>query len=296
MKRCSLPCSLPLLLMLWLLTAAAVSAAFPLQMKDDTNTLIRLAKKPMRIISITPSNTEILFALGLEKRIVGVTTNCDYPAEAKAKEKIGDQNLDFEKIVMLRPDLIVADSGLQAQSIERLRTLGLTVVAFDPTDIAATMQAITKIGEATGCEAAALKVVINMKNRMAAVKRKLGGLKETEKPRVFVEIWMDPIYTAGPGTFTSELIQLAGGNDIAYDAKPWSLFSQELILARNPQVIISQCDSAKLILKRPGWENIDAVRNGKVYDADENIFSRVGPRLVEALETLARLLHPEKYK
>ncbi len=276
--------------------AAAAAADFPVELTDDSGTGIRLASRPGRIVSLSPSGTEILFALGLDKEIVGVTRYCDYPDAARAKEKIGDLNLDYEKIVALRPDLILAVGNMPVQSLARLRGLGLAVLHFSPTDLASVMGAIEQIGLATGRVTAAQGLTQKMRQRIEKVRDRLAGLPEAEKPRVFVEIWMDPVMTAGPGTFTAELIRLAGGRDIAFDAKPWSPFSQELVLARNPQVIISQCGSAAQIAGRPGWATIAAVRDGRVHDVDQNLFSRPGPRLVEALEILARLLHPERFR
>lgn len=278
------------------LFTAATAAAFPVKLTDDSGVELRLARRPVRIISLAPSATEILFALGLDEEVVGVTRYCDYPAAAKPKEKIGDLNLDYEKIVSLRPDLILAVGNMPAQSLTRLRSLGLAVLAYSPTDLASVMGAIEGIGLATGRQEEARKLTAAMRRRVQAVEDKLAGLTELAKPRVFVEIWMDPVMTAGPGTFTSELIRLSGGRDIAADAKPWSPFSQELVLDRDPQVIISQCGSAAQIAKRPGWAILAAVRDGRVHDVDQNIFSRPGPRLVEALEVLARLLHPARFK
>ncbi len=278
------------------LFAAATAAAFPISLTDDSGVVLRLTRRPARIVSLSPSATEILFALGLEKEIVGVTRYCDYPSAAKAKEKIGDLNLDYEKIVALRPDLVLAVGNMPAQSLARLRSLGLAVLAYSPTDLSSVMSAIEQVGLATGRQRAAQDLAAAMRRRVQFVQDKLAGLAEAEKPRVFVEIWMDPVMTAGPGTFTAELIRLAGGRDIAADAKPWSPFSQELVLARNPQVIVSQCGSAALIVKRPGWAALEAVRNGRVHDVDQNLFSRPGPRLVEALEILAHLLHPSRFE
>ena len=272
-----------------------LALAFPATVTDDTGATIRLPRRPERLVSLTPSATEILFALGLDDEIVGVTNYCDYPPAARDKNRIGDINLDYEKIVSLRPDLLVAVGNMPAASLDRLRGLGLTLLAFAPTDLSAVMDAVERIGVATGRSAVANRVVQAMEERAGSVAGRLAGLPETARPRVFVEIWMDPVMTAGPGTFTAELIQMAGGRDIAWDAQPWSPFSQELVIARNPQVIISQCESAAQIKTRPGWGGIEAVREGRVYDVDQNIFSRPGPRLVEALETLARLLHPKRF-
>ena len=278
------------------LFTAVAAAAFPVKLRDDSGVELRLAHRPGRIVSLSPSATEILFALGLEKEIVGVTRYCDYPPAAKAKEKIGDLNLDYEKIVALRPELVLAVGNMPAQSLARLRSLGLAVLAYSPTDLTSVMGAVEKIGLVTGRQQEARELTAAMRRRVQAVRDKLATLMETEKPRVFVEIWMDPVMTAGPGTFTAELIRLAGGRDIAADAKPWSPFSQELVLVRNPQIIISQCGSAAQIVKRPSWATLAAVRDGRVHDVDQNLFSRPGPRLVEALEILARLLHPARFR
>lgn len=284
---------LPLALLLLALALASVKGAAPLSVTDDTGTELRLSRAPGRIISLTPAATECLFALGLEREIVGVTRYCDYPAAAKAKDKVGDLNLDYEKIIALRPDLLVAVGDLPAQSRQRLRALDLPLLAFSPTDLALTMKVLDKLGRATTRRSAAAAVVNDMQRRIRLVANRLKGVQK--RPRIFVEIWMDPVMTAGPGTFTAELIDLAGGQDIAHDAKPWSPFSQELVVARDPEIIISQCASASQIRSRSGWEQIEAVRRGRVHDVDPNIFSRPGPRLVEALETLARLVHPERF-
>lgn len=272
-----------------LLLALALSLAAPLSAASSR-------RQPLRIVSLTPAATEILFALGLGGEIVGVTSYCDYPPAAAGKEKIGDLNPNYEKIVSLRPNLLVAVGNLAAQTMDRLHSLGFTVAHYRPETIAAVMAAIENLGRETGRRAEAEHLTLDMRQRLDAVRKSLAGLEEADKPRVFVEIWMDPVMTAGAGTFTSELISLAGGRDIAYDAAPWSPFSPELVIQRNPQIIISQCASAAQIRQRPGWGGIDAVRNGRVHDVDQNIFSRPGPRLVEALEVLAALLHPGRYR
>lgn len=293
MLKTPLRARLSLVLIVFALVLAGLVRAASPGITDDTGTTLRLTAVPRRIISLTPSATECLFALGLDREIIGVTRYCDYPPAAKEREKIGDLNLDYEKIIALQPDLLVAVGNLPAQSVQRLRALDLPLLAFSPTDLASTMTVLDKLGLALGRKPAAAGVIGRMQRRIKLVANRLKGLQA--RPRVFVEIWMDPVMTAGPGTFTAELIDLAGGQDIAHDAKPWSMFSEELIIARNPEIIISQCGSAAGIKTRPGWERIEAVRRGRIHDVDQNIFSRPGPRLVEALEVLARLLHPERF-
>lgn len=261
---------------------------FPVELKDDTGTIVWISRRPRRIVSLAPNMTEILYAVGQGDRIVGVTEYCDYPAQARKKTKIGGIQIQNERIWMLRPDLVVAHAGMQKQTVAQLRRLNLPVLALDPKDWNGLLLTIEKIGRATGSEAHATSIIQEMESRRERVETATAGAR---KVRLFVEVWNKPLMTAGPGTFLHELTDMAGGLDIAADAlTPWSAFPEEKVLVRDPEVIILTCKNRQEVLNRGAWRRITAVRRGRVYEVDPDLYSRPGPRLVEALEDLASLL------
>lgn len=274
----------------------AVKAA-PVTITDDLGRKITLPRTPKRIISIAPSNTEILFALGLGDKVIGVTDSCDYPEAAKSKPKVGSVDLNYEKIIEMAPDLVVAVGSLQRQGIERLSMLGITVLAVDPKTINGVLHAIELIGKATDVEDRATTLVAKLSNRIEAVKARVAGAGASAKPRVFVEIWNDPLMTAGPGTFIDELISAAGGENIAHDARgEWPQFSAEAVIKRDPEVVILTGFNKAEALARPAWQGISAYRLGRVHEVHPDLLVRPGPRLVQGLEELAKILHPEAFK
>ncbi|NLG79976.1 MAG: cobalamin-binding protein [Firmicutes bacterium] len=277
--------------------AAGPSAGGGITVTDDLGRNVVLPRPPERIISIAPSNTEILFALGLGDRVIGVTDSCDYPVEAKAKPKVGSVQLDYEKIIAMRPDLVVAVGSLQRQAVTRLSELGVTVLAVDPKTIEGVLRAITLIGKATGREDRASEIVRGLSARMERITQRLASLKPSERPRVFVEIWNEPLMTAGPGTFIDELVTAAGGQNIAHDAKSeWPEFSPEAVIERDPEVVILTNFNRSEALARRAWHGISAYRTGRVYEVHPDLLVRPGPRLADGLETLARLFHPELFR
>lgn len=276
--------------------------AYPLTVKDQMDRSVTVERQPERIVSLAPSNTEILFALGLGDKVVGVTNYCDYPEEAKSKEKIGgfaDPNM--EKIVSLKPDIVLATEAHQ-KPVEQLEKLNIPVVVLTSTDIADMMDSLEIVGKICGREAESFKIADELKNRIKAVEDKVAGVPEDKRPKVYYEIWPEPFTTAGPGTFVNDIIEKAGGRNIAGDAKKaYPEYSQEMIISKNPDIIIfshhgSSNTAAEDILKRPGWENIDAVKDKKVFYVDENIVQRATPRLVDGLEQFAEIIHPELFK
>ncbi len=255
-----------------------------------------------RYASLSPSTTEILFALGLKDKIVAVTSFCDYPEEAKKIEKIGTfSEPNIEKIVSLNPSIVFTTGLEQAPVIARLKKSGLKVVVSDPKNMAELFESILQIGKATDKEKEAEELKENMLRRLEAVKAKVAKIPIEKRVSVFVEIWHDPIMTAGPGAFVDELINLAGARNIAYDAPlPYSRFSSEVIIERNPDVIIlgymdKANESAQLIKERMGWQDIAAVKNNRIVrDINPDLIFRPGPRLVEGLERIYQSLYDEK--
>lgn len=278
------------------------NTAFPITLTDQMGREVTIEKLPERIISLAPSNTEILFTLGLEDRIVGVTDFCDYPEAAKSKEKIGGfSEPNIEKIISLQPDLILATS-MHQKPVEELEKLNVPSVVLDPKDFEDVFTSIEIIGKATGQDDKAAAIVGDLKARVKDVDDKVIKLTEDERPKVYYEIWPSPITTAGPGTFVNDIIQRAGGENIAKDAKKaYPQYSQEMIVAKNPDIIIfshhgSSNQSAEDILNRQGWESIEAIKNNKVFYVEENLVQRATPRLVDGLEQLAMMMHPELFK
>ncbi|MCL6450640.1 MAG: cobalamin-binding protein [Acetobacteraceae bacterium] len=282
--------------------AAAPSGGFPVTLKDGLGREITVPAEPQRIISLAPSNTEILFALGAGGRVVGVTDNCNYPPEAAQRERLGGAfdaaHVNFERVVALSPDLILGLGGAR-EVVERLEGLGLRVFAVEARNLDEVFESIVTVGRLVGLEKTARGLADHLRMRADRVSLAAASLKPEERPLVFFEIWPDPLMTAGPGTFIHDLIELAGGRNIAADAdQPYPLFSLEALIARDPQVIVTTFPETVEALSagtRPGWSGLSAVRDGRVRLVDQDLVSRPGPRLVEGLEAMARAIHPERF-
>ncbi len=281
------------LLTLILLAIAAQVHAFPVALRDSRGVSVVIKAEPHRIVSLAPSNTEILFALGLGDRIVGVTSADNYPPAARKKTQIAGPNVNVEKVVAQRPDLVIGVGTLQADLLSRLSRLGIPVLSVDPKTLRQTLDAITLIGAATGRSPQARSIRARMESKIAGVKAR--AAKASSWPRVFVEIWNKPLMTAGPNTFVDEMIRLAGGSNIAHDAKSgYVQFSEEALIARDPQVIITPNGTRAEILARPRWRNLSAVKSRRVIAFNPDLLVRPGPRLADGLEQLERVLHPTK--
>lgn len=282
--------------------AAVEEAAFPITMTDAVGNEITLEEAPKTIVSMIPSNTEILFALGLNEEIVGVNDYDNYPEEALEKEKIGGQEFNVEKIVSMNPDIVFAhESGLGVgeAGLQQIRDAGVKVfVVKNAADFNETYTTIEQIGRATGKLEEAQTIVEDMKAKVEEVKEKVAKV-ETKKT-VFVENSDVPdIYTAGKGTFIQEILDMVNAENIAADQEGWFIMSSEEIVSRNPDVIIIMysyvdgiVDSVKA---RDGFDTVTAVQNDAVVQVDENLTSRTGPRLAEGLEEIAKAIYPEVF-
>lgn len=275
--------------------------SFPLTIVDDLGREVKIQKLPQRIISLAPSNTEILFALGLEDKIVGVTQYANYPEAAKAKPRVaGYSTPDMEKVVSLEPDLILAQSIHEKTVLPVLENLGLTVIVTSAKSLDAVLQDITLMGQIMGKSRAAARLVDDLSDRIEAVAAKTEGLTPEQRPRVLYVIWHDPIWTMGSETFSNDLIQKAGGANIfADDFKKSRVVSLEAVVVRNPQVIIvsGMGTTGDLIYNsikaHPRLSAVEAIVKGRVYQIDGDIIERPGPRIVDGLEQVARFIQPE---
>jgi iron complex transport system substrate-binding protein len=272
----------------------ALGAAYPLELKDATGAFVTIKAEPARIVSIVPSITEMLYAVGLGDKIVGVTAWCTFPEAAKKVDKIGDMNINIEAVLAKRPDLVVADMSMSGSTVAKLRELGLTVLAVNARNLDEMMEALLILGRAGGREEAARKLADSLRARVLKVKDAVS--RASTKPSVFVEIWNEPLMTAGNDTYVHELIVLAGGRNIAESVSGWPVFSTEMVISQNPHIILLTNFNKAEVMARKAWAGLSAVLLGRVVEVDPDILVRSGPRLVDGLEELARLLHPELWK
>jgi len=262
---------------------------------DDLGRLVAINGTPQRIVSLAPSNTEILFALGLGEKVVGVTDWCDYPPEALEKEKVGSYDTpDIEKIVALTPDLILVAYGTTMDVINNLVELGLTVFGIKTTDLDDLLNDIKTIGEITDKEVEAYALTSEMESRIQAVTNQTEELEE--RPRVFYVVWHDPLWTAGSETFIHELIEKGGGVNICQNITGYTTISIEEVVARNPEVIITSEWSFEWAMNETSLNSTDARQNGRIYQGDDDLVQRPGPRLVKGLEWFAHFIHPEIFE
>jgi len=283
-----------------LLTTACASNRITENMR-----ILNLKGPAKRIVSLAPSNTEILFAVGAGDQVVGRDMFSDYPEAAKAVKDIGGSNGKYntEEIVALKPDLVLAGEINSPELIQSMEQLGLPVFPLkNPATLEDMYSNLTVVGELTGHSRQAGQLVDSLKKRVTAVDDKVKLLDS--RLSVYYELdATDPTkpFTAGPGTFVSLLIERAGGYNIGDSmSSQWAQISLEQVVAANPYAIILG-DSAygvtpESVKQRPGWGGIAAVQNNRIYTFDDNLVSRPGPRLVDGLEQLAKLLRPDLFK
>jgi iron complex transport system substrate-binding protein len=281
-------------------TATAVGS-FPVTITDDDGVAVTLDSPPQRIVTFAPSATEIVFALGLGARLVGVSGAFDdYPAAAKRIDEIGgagDFGVDpnIEKVVSLRPDLFLTISGGE-QWKKRLRDLGVPVFTTDSTDLADVFHDIETVGRLTGTVDAADAVVSRMRGEAADVEERVAGDPEVS---CFYEVYYPPLTTVGPDTFIGDLLARAGCRSVSARAKSdYPQWSVEDLVRQDPQVYLVSSESGaspKAVASRPGFHAVAAIAAGRVVPIDADLVSRPGPRVVDGLRLLARALHPEAF-
>jgi iron complex transport system substrate-binding protein len=260
---------------------------------DSRGKRLVLAAPPSRIVSLSPGTTEMLFALGLRGRIVADTSYCDYPAEAKLLPKIGDVDTSVEKVAAQSPDLIVADATANRRAIEPLERLKLPVFTVPQANLAETLLALKSLGGITGQTAEADKLIHSLQARIDTVRRLVHS--EKLKPAVLDIVQTEPLMVVGSDNFMDDLISLAGGNNVGRAAgKGWAALSPERVVTLRPDVILAGRSAAGAIRRRPGWAGVPAVRANALYSLRSET-ARPGPRTVDAIEELARLLHPRAF-
>jgi len=275
-----------------------------LTLTDGLGREVKLNGPAQKVISLAPSNTEILYAIGAGKQVVGRDALSDFPEEAKSVTDLGStfEALNTELIVSLKPDLVLAAEINTPEQVKQLEDLGLTVYYLkNPLTLEEMYSNLETVAQLTGHQQETATLIESLKKRVAAVDEKIAPI--SSRPGVFYELdGTDPAkpYTAGKGTFITQLIDRAGGHNIAADLDGYPQMSLEQVVAADPAFIIlgdaRYGVSAESIAQRPGWENLSAVKNGKVLTFNDDLVSRPGPRLVDALEELAKLLRPELFQ
>jgi iron complex transport system substrate-binding protein len=284
--------------------AAAQSLVVVDQVVDDQGIAFPLSAPPRRIVSLAPNVTEILFALGLDAEIAGVTRYCDFPEAALRKPKVGglvDPNLELIK--SMSPDLVIAFRGNPLRTVERLRVLRLPVFVLDiGKDLEALFPLIAKIGRVTRRDTEAAALAAGLRTRLEAVRTRLEGV--ASEPRVFLALHGQGLWTCGRLSYLNDLVALAEGRNVAGAVeRDWLHYGLEQLVRDDPEVIIilartrGEYEMARdRFLEDRRLRNVAAVRTGRVSFLDENVTSRFGPRLAEALEVVARSLHPERFE
>jgi iron complex transport system substrate-binding protein len=268
-----------------------------IEVTDFKGRNIVLDKVPQRIVSLSPSNTEILFALGAGDRVVGVTSYCDYPDEAKKIEQVGTfEGPNMELIKKVQPDVVLA-GYIQEESVKALEAMDITVIVTEAESFEAIYQSIGIIGKITGTDAKAVEIVDGMKSKIAGIEAKT---KDKEKPTVFYIVWADPLTTAGSKTFINDVIKAAGGINVAEKVESWAKYSAEELVKDNPKILVAALHSTDKgmtkedLSKNQVFSKIQCVKQGNVYVmSDDNVISRPGPRIVQAVEEMHKVFFGE---
>ncbi len=268
---------------------------------DPLGREVSLPEDPRRVVALAPSITEIVFALEEQDRLKGVTRYSDFPPEALKYPKVGSYvQLDLEKIVALKPDLCIAiRDGNPKNVIDRLASLNIPVYVVDPRNSQAVMESILKIGMLLNAAEKAEKLVKNMRRRIQRVKFLVDRVDT--RPRVFFQIGISPIISVGTHTFCHELIVLAGGKNLSEGPVSYPRFSKEQVLAISPEVLIVSSMERERVFEQvksewDQWPDLPAVKNKRIFLVDSNLFDRPTPRLVDGLELLLQLIHPEIFE
>ncbi|MCX6005544.1 MAG: cobalamin-binding protein [Chloroflexi bacterium] len=272
----------------------------PSLLYDDIGSPIKITSTPKNIISLAPSNTEILYALGLQDSLVGVTDFCYYPPEAMKKMHVGGfSTVDIEKTVALQPDLILAAEIHSKNVTPALQKIGFNVVTLNPKTLNAIFKDIMLVGELTDKKVQATELVNVLQQRVDTVFDKTKNLPVEKRKRVLLLLWHDPLMAAGNGTLIDDMLRVSGGYNIAQDIPGYGVISLETILARDPEVIIAPASMGKP--ENPLWNYLNAdprlkqtsaIKNKCVYQMDGDIIYRFSPRAVQALEQLANFVYP----
>jgi iron complex transport system substrate-binding protein len=266
---------------------------------DDLGRKVYLATAPTRVVSLAPSVTESLFAIGLNQEIVGVTQFCDYPPEAKGRPKVSYANPNVESIVALKPGLVVASREfIRTDLLSKLEQLKIPVFVLEAKAIEDIPLHIQTLGRMFDRSLMANHVATDMRQRMAAVKARVSPLP---RPRLLYAINSEPLITVGPGSFIHQMIEMAGGSNVAAGAAaPYPRLNMEAVIKEDPEIILFASGSNEGVSEEEQqqwrrWSMISAVKQGRLYTISTDLLNRPGPRVVQGLEALAAILHPDAF-
>jgi iron complex transport system substrate-binding protein len=267
---------------------------------DQVGRTLVVPENPGRVIALAPSITEIIYDLGQEKRLVGVTQYSTFPPEAEALPRVGSYvRLDIEKIVILKPDLCLAiKDGNPKHIIDKIVALGIPVYVINPRNLQQIMDTITRLGSLLHAKQAATKLVYDMEKRIGQVRAQVK--KGRHKPRIFFQIDAEPLFSAGTNTFIHELIELAGGINTTAGEVSYPRYSWEDIIVLQPEIVLISSMAGGLapeylLQSWKKWDQLTAVINDQVFVVDAELFDRPTPRLVDGLEKIAAIIHPELF-
>ncbi len=288
------------MVVIFLVVFSSAISAEGLTVTDQAERTVTFKQVPQRIVSLAPGNTEILYALGLDDHIVGVSTYCDYPEAALEKPKIGGfSEVSIESVIALNPEVVFATGGVQGEAVKQLTDLGVGVIVLDASSVDDVLAAIELVGSVTGQVDEARELVSQLKQRIEMIKMAVEPWVSVSRRQVFYEVWYDPPVSVGPGSFIHDLIEIAGGINLMADSDTaYPIANLENIIAADPEVIIYAhgAMSTAQVAERDGWRQMEAVRRGRIVQIeDENILVRPGPRIVEGLEALAKAIYPEAF-
>ncbi|MEW6131260.1 MAG: cobalamin-binding protein [Acidobacteriota bacterium] len=251
---------------------------------DELGRTLHVVANPQRIVSLAPSVTETLFALGVDEKVVGVTSYCDYPQAAKSKVKVGDTlRPNLERIIALKPDLVIISTSSQLEVfVKLLEEAGIPVYVNNPRTLEETINSIQRLGEISGASAQGKELAETLRARIALVHSRIQADKP---PKVFIMLGAEPLITAGGKSFINDLVTQAGGISISRDeSADYPQYSLETVIARQPEVIFLQAGDEKLPAR---LQKTPAARNGKVFHINDDLLLRPGPRIVDGLEDMA---------
>lgn len=275
---------------------------YPLVLEDAMGEEVTIEERPEKIVSLMPSNTEIVFALEEGEKVVGVTDHDTYPEEVEDIDKIGGLELNVEKIISLQPDVVLAHASA-SDGLDQIKQADIPVfVVTDADDIETTYESIEEIGTITGAIDEAEAIIQEMKDGFKELEEQASTIKEEDRKSVFMEISPEPeIFTGGNNTFVQALLDIIQADNAAETHDGWLMLDPETIVELNPDVIITTYgyyteDAEDAVLSRQGWDSVTAIENKEVYDLHADLVNRPGPRLVDGAKELAKIVYPEVFK
>ncbi len=269
---------------------------YPIVIEDSLGEKLEIKEEPQRVIALAPNITEMLYALNLGDKVVGRNSYSDYPEEVLEVEVVGDFiDLDIEKIAELQPDVVIASTFFDEELQNKFKELGITVITlYDSDSFDGVYQAIETLGKVFDIEDKSQEQIIKIRSKVEEIQKLV---KDSQKPTVYyvVDYGQSGDYTATGETFISKMIELAGGDNIAKDVTGW-VYSKEQLVEEDPDIILLSPFYYEGFISGEGYKELSAVKNDKVYVVDNNLLDRQGPRAGEAVEALAKVLHPELFK